>query len=64
MEKVFNQHCYYNFVLNIFNLLNSTQGGDQIVSWEEETDIEIERDETHPRRLIPELCQLFYQLGW
>ena len=21
-------------------------------------------DEYHPRRLIPELCQLFYQLGW
>eukprot|EP01111_Echinosteliopsis_oligospora_P010226 TRINITY_DN3144_c0_g3_i1.p1 TRINITY_DN3144_c0_g3~~TRINITY_DN3144_c0_g3_i1.p1 ORF type:complete len:238 (-),score=77.38 TRINITY_DN3144_c0_g3_i1:44-757(-) len=23
-----------------------------------------EHDETHPRILIPELCRLFYQLGW
>lgn len=30
--------------------------------WEEEA--ESDWDELHPRRLIPELCRLFYQLGW
>lgn len=30
--------------------------------WKEE--VEDEWDEFHPRRLIPELCQQFYHLGW
>nr|CAG4641183.1 EOG090X0D1G [Eulimnadia texana] len=31
-------------------------------TWEEEP--EDQWSETHPRRLIPELCRLFYNLGW
>ncbi len=31
-------------------------------AWKEEA--EEDWDETHPRKLIPELCQLFYNLGW
>lgn len=31
-------------------------------AWREEP--EEDWDETHPRKLIPELCQLFYNLGW
>ena len=38
--------------------------GTDVTIWEEESDLEIDKDETHPRRLIPELCRLFYQLGW
>jgi len=33
-----------------------------MADWVEEE--EKDWDEVHPRRLIPELCQLFYQLGW
>nr|CAG4642021.1 EOG090X0D1G [Eurycercus lamellatus] len=33
-----------------------------MIDWVEEA--EEDWDETHPRKLIPELCQLFYQLGW
>ena len=32
------------------------------IEWKEEP--EDEWDELHPRRLIPELCRLFYQLEW
>lgn len=31
-------------------------------TWKEEP--EDEWDELHPRRLIPEICNLLYHLGW
>jgi methylthioribulose-1-phosphate dehydratase len=36
-----------------------TNNGD-VVKYEEDEDLSAE----HPRKLIPELCRLFYQLGW
>ncbi len=41
---------------------SSTSNAADKTPWKEET--EHEWDELHPRKLIPEICNLLYHLGW